>query len=176
MSVDDRARPLRRVLERVAATRLERLVGHPADHRVEVLADHRGLFGLAIRSPRPTSMSSARWIVTLIGANAASIGRPPSSIARSWCGRRRQDHDLVAGAQHAAGDLAGVAAVVVVRVGLRADDPLHREAHVDQVAIAAMRHVLEVLQQRRAGVPGHLGAALDDVGAGQRAQRDERMS
>ena len=62
----------------------------------------------------------------------------------------RQHDDVVAGAPDAAGDLAGVAAVVVVLVGHRPDHPLHREAPVVEVAVAGELDRLEVLEQRRA--------------------------
>ena len=84
-----------------------------------------------------------------------------------------QHHDLVAGAQHSAGHLAGVAAVVVVVLGDRPDDPLDGEADVDEVAIGGDVHVLEVVEQRRALVPGHLRRAPDDVVAVQRRDGDE---
>ena len=72
---------------------------------------------------------------------------------------RGQHDDLVARLEDAAGDLAGVAAVVVELVGLRAHDVLHREAGVDQVAVGGDVHVLEVVHQRRAVVPVHVLAS-----------------
>src|SRR5690606_4885914 len=89
-----------------------------------------------------------------------------------------EEGDLVAGLEHPAGDLAGVAAVVVqVGVGgpLRADDVLHRETHVDQVAVGGDVHVLQVVQQGGALVPRHVLRAGDDVVAVQRGDRDERQ-
>ena len=78
------------------------------------------------------------------------------------------------GSQHPGGDLAGVAAVVAVLGGLGADHVLHREAHVDQVAVAREVHRLEVVEQRRSLVPRHVGGAVDDVVAVERRDRDER--
>ena len=57
-----------------------------------------------------------------------------------------QHEHLVAGAQHAAGDLPGVAAVVALAV---ADDVLDREAQLGQVAVGRDLDRLEVLEQRR---------------------------
>jgi hypothetical protein len=85
----------------------------------------------------------------------------------------RQDHEFVALPEHSAGHLARVAAVVVVLRALRAHDPLHGEAHVDEVAVRGDVHRLEVVQERRALVPGRVGAALDHVVAVQGAHRDE---
>ena len=82
--------------------------------------------------------------------------------------------DLVAGPEHAARDLARVAAVVVVLVAHRPDHVLHREPGVDQVAVGADVDVLEVMQQRRALVPRRVRRVLDDVVAVQRRDRDER--
>ena len=84
---------------------------------------------------------------------------------------------LVARLEHPAGHLAGVAAVVVqgrVGGGVRPDDVLHREPDVDQVAVRRDVHVLQVVQQRRPVVPGHVAGPLDDVVAVQRGDRDER--
>ena len=86
-----------------------------------------------------------------------------------------QHHHLVARAEHAGGHLAGVAAVVVVLVAHRAHDPLHREARVDEVAVARPR-------ARAPGgsssdgpvVPGHVLGAVDHVVAVERRDRDER--
>ena len=128
-------------------------------------------------SPRLMSMSSASRMVTDIGANASSTG--PSAVSIDAIVRRearRQHHDLVARLEHAAGDLPGVAAVVVggvVGLVLRPDHVLHREAGVDEVAVGGDVHLLEVVQQRRALVPGHVGRAVDDVVAVQRRDRDE---
>ena len=84
----------------------------------------------------------------------------------------QHDH-LVARAEHARGDLARVAAVVVQLVRHRARDPLDREARVLEVAVGRHVHVLEVVEQRRALVPGHVLGALDHVVAVQRRDRDE---
>ena len=72
-------------------------------------------------------------------------------------------------------DLAGVAAVVVVLVGLRPDDVLDRETVVDQVAVRRDVDVLEVVAAASGrSYQRHVGRALDDVVAVQRADRDER--
>ena len=128
----------------------------------------------AIMSPRETSTSSSRRTVTDIGGNAS---------VTSWSNRSMpwifevmplgQHDDLVARLQHAAGDLAAVAAVVVVLVGLGADDVLHREPDVDQVAVGGDVDVLEVVHQGRAGVPAHVLGAVDDVVAVERRDRDD---
>ena len=71
------------------------------------------LFGRQIMSPREMSISSASRTVTDIGGNASSTGPSAVSIAAIGVVKPgRQHHDLVAGLEHAAGDLAGVAAVV----------------------------------------------------------------
>jgi hypothetical protein len=83
---------------------------------------------------------------------------------------------LVTGLEHPAGHLAGIAAVVVqARVGglVRPDHILHREPDVDQVPVGGDVHVLQVVQQRRAVVPGHARRPLDHVVAMQRGHRDE---
>ena len=66
----------------------------------------------------------------------------------------RQDENIVAGPPDAAGDLTGVAAVVVVVVGHRPDHPLHGEAAVREIAVARELDRLEVVQQRPALPPG----------------------
>ena len=108
------------------------------------------LCGRAITSPRETSTSSARRIVTDSGAKASSSGPSWVSIASIVVVLPGgQDDDLVARAEHAAGDLAGVAAVVVVLVAHRPDHLLDGEPVVDQVAVRGDVDVLEVVEQRR---------------------------
>ena len=72
------------------------------------------LFGRQIMSPREMSISSSSRTVTDIGGKASSTSPSAVSIGGD-AGReaRRQDHHLVALLEHAAGDLPGVAAVVV---------------------------------------------------------------
>ena len=111
--------------------------------------------------------------MTDCGGIAASSG--PSKVSTAATLRapaRRQHDDLVAGAPDPARDLAGVAAVVVMLVRHRADHPLHREAPVLEVAVGRDLDRLQMLEQRRARVPGHRLAAIDDVVALQRRHRD----
>ena len=111
--------------------------------------------------------------MTDCGGIAASSG--PSKVSTAATLRapaRRQHDDLVAGAPDAARDLAGVAAVVVMLVRHRPDHPLHREAPVFEVAVGGDLDRLEMLEQRRARVPGHRLAAIDDVVALERRHRD----
>ena len=161
-------------LMRVAPALLQRAVGHPAD-RGHQLA--RGLRGVGDAADEV----AARDVEVVLeqqghrhrreggveraveGLDGGDARRPPGG----------EDHDLVAGAQHAAGHLPGVAAVVVVLLGLRADHPLHGEARVVEVARRGDLDRLEVVQQRRSLVPGHVGRGLDDVVAVQRRDRDE---
>ncbi len=82
---------------------------------------------------------------------------------------RRQHHHLVALAEDAGRNRAGEAA----EVEIGADDVLHRETQVGQVAVAGDVHRLQVVQQRRAGVPRHRVALGRDVVALQRRHRDE---
>ncbi len=82
---------------------------------------------------------------------------------------RGKRHYLIAYADHARGDRAAV----TTEVGVRAQDVLHREAEVDQVAIAGDVDRLQVGEQRRPLVPGHACAAVNDVVSVQRADRDE---
>src|SRR5437868_3425766 len=63
----------------------------------------------------------------------------------------------------AARGLAGVAAMVVVLVGAWPNHPLHREAAAVEIAVGGDLYCLEVLEQRRAVVPGHVLRAVDDV-------------
>ena len=133
--------------------------------------------GSTSMSPRGTSISSSSRIVTDIPGAASSIG--PSAVSTAATRVRSPDgrtSDLVARAPDAAGDLAGVAAVVVVLVGHRADHPLHREAAVVEVAVARELDRLEVLEQRRPPSTTASGRdALDDVVAVERGDRDRDL-
>ena len=120
-------------------------------------------------------MSSASRIVVDCPGIASSIGPSIVSMAATvlrWPGR--QDDDRIAGAPGAAGDLARVAAVVVVLVRHRADHPLHREPAVGDVQVGGELDRLEVVEERRPGVPRHRLGPLDDVVALQSRDRDHR--
>ena len=80
---------------------------------------------------------------------------------------RGKRHHLGARPQLTAGDTAGVGAAVSGGV---AQDPLHREAQLARHAGGQLQR-LEVLEQRRAGVPAQPLRALDHVVAVQRAHR-----
>ncbi len=128
-----------------------------------------------IMSPRLMSRSSARRIVTDIGGNASSTG--PSAVSIAAIVDVNPDGSTMTSSpalNMPLGDLARVPAVVVVLVVARPDHVLHREPAVDEVAVGADVHLLEVVQQRRALVPRHVVGALDDVVALQRRDRDER--
>ena len=124
-----RAHRARRVLDGEPRARLERPLAHPADARLELARDDRRL-----RPGRRACRRARRRRRPRAGSSPTAAGPPPRA-ARRRLDRRdaraqpgRQHDDLVAGAPDAAGDLAGVAAVVVVLVRHRPDHPLHREA------------------------------------------------
>ncbi len=58
---------------------------------------------------------------------------------------------------------------------LRTDHVLHRETRVDQIAIRRDVHLLEMVQQRRPVVPGHVLGPGNDVVPQQRRDRNERQ-
>jgi hypothetical protein len=124
-------------------------------------------------SPRLTSSSSARRTVTACGRRRLERAVEGVDAGDRRRAPGRQDDDLVADAQGAAGDRAGVAAVVGPLGRHRPDDVLHREARGPGLAVVALDvHALEVLEQRRPVVPGHRRAAVHDVVALQRRHRD----
>ena len=92
----------------------------------------------------------------------------PATVVRPPAG---QDDDLVAGAHDAGSEPAGIAAVVAVLGASAADDVLHRHPRAAGPTGRRRRGTrLEVLEQRRAGVPGRAVGAVDDVVA-ERAPR-----
>ena len=165
----------RGVLDAVAAGRLERALRHPADHRLELARlVAGGCAGRQIMSPRDTSTSSSRRMVTDSGGNASSQ-RPVEGVdpGDPRLAPGGQHHHLVADPEHARGHLAGVAAVVVVLVRHRAHHPLDREARVHEVAVGRHVHVLQVVEQRGPLVPGHPLGAVHHVVAVEGRDRDE---
>ncbi len=86
-----------------------------------------------------------------------------------------QHEHVVAGPPDAAGNLARVAAVVVVLVRHRPDHPLHGEAAIGEVAVAGELDLLEVMQQRRALPPRHPVGRVDEVVAVERGDRDREL-
>src|SRR4051794_26639238 len=172
--LDQRAAHPGRVLDRELLTRGQRLVGHPADHRVDVLARLRGVLD-------PGDHVAAAHVDVVGEADGdrhrrEGLGDLLVEHVDGLDGRghpTRQDDDLVTGLEHPTGDLAGVPAVVVELVALRAYDVLHREAGVDQVAVGGDVDVLEVVHQRRAVVPRRVLRAGHDVVALERRDRDD---
>ena len=124
-------------------------------------------------SPRATSSSRSRRTATERGADAASRSLAEQLDARHdglLAGGQRDD--LVADADGAAGDAAGVAAAAAV-LALGADDPLHGHAQRAGGVGAVDRQVLEAGDERRAGVPRRdVADGIDDVVALERADRD----
>ncbi len=164
------------MLDRVDAAGDDRVVRHPAHDRLEVAVDRRPVV-------RPADHVPARDVEVAVEPDrhrhrCARLGqRPLGGVDRGDPGllpAGQHDHGI-ARAEHAGGDLPGVAAVVgVARVRTRPDHPLHREPAVDQVAVRGDVDVLEVVKQRRTLVPGHVLRAVDDVLAVHRRDRDER--
>jgi len=173
--VDDRLGGERRVLDRVAAAGAQRPVGHPAQVGRESRPSSGRSWGWEIRSPRETSTSSLRRIVTDIGGNASSNG---PSVRLDRFDRRlhaaRQHDDRVAGPHRRARDLARIAAVVVMRIPAARITHMHREAQVVEVAVATDLDRLEMLEQRQSAIPRHPLGAVDDVVAILGRERDER--
>ena len=128
IALDPRLHGLGGVLEQVRAVGLQRRLVHPDDRGVEAARGVRhGSTGGTSMSPRLTSISSSRQTVTDMGAKASS--RSPSQVTIDFTragAARGQDHDGVAAADDAGGDLAGEAAEIEVG----ADHVLHREAQV----------------------------------------------
>ena len=62
----------------------------------------------------------------------------------------------------------------MVLVGPRTHDELDRKAHIDEVAIRRNVKVLELIEERRSLVPGHVRGRVDDVVAAEGGDRDER--
>jgi len=171
-----RTRPAGGVLDRVDLVALERTVGvEPADLGRDVLRHH----GLVVRAAEHVAAADVDLVAQpdrdRAGRERLVDGLAETVDALDRGGEaRRQHHDLVAGTEDAAGDDAGVAAVVVVVVTHRTDHELHREARVDEVAVGADVHVLEVVEQRRSVVPRRVVGLARDVVAEQRRHRDER--
>src|SRR4051812_33225579 len=142
--LDDRARRVRGVLDRVAPAGAQRGVGHPAHVGGQVAGEGRAIAGAA-------DEIAARHVELVGQADRDAHGRDSRvqrAIERVDRGDRAralggEHEDLVAGAQHAAGDLPRVAAVVALAV---ADDVLDGEAQLGQVAVGLHLDRLEVLE------------------------------
>ena len=170
--LDRRAHRARRVLERVARARPQLGVAEPGDGRVELARGDRLAVG------RADQVAAAD--VEVVGEPDRDRERRDGLLERAVVGADlrdraaragRHDDHLVAGRERAAGELARVAALVVLAAA-RADRPLHREAQRVAGRVRAHLHGLEVLEQRRPVVPGRGVRALDDVVAVQRGDRD----
>ncbi len=86
------------------------------------------------------------------------------------CAPAGQGADLQPGSQHATLNTTGKAAEV--RVGPH--HKLHGKAQRSRTPFGnPQRHGFKGVQQRRARIPGHVGARVHDIVAGQRADRDQ---
>ncbi len=168
--VDHDARGVRRVLDRVARTSQQRCVGHPAHGRSQLARELRRVAGVAddvAARDVDLVLQQERHGHPGAGLVQRSVERVDPRDPRDLLGG--QHEHLLAGTQHAAGDLARVPAVVGLVV---ADDPLDREARPLEVAVVGDLHRLEVAEQRRPRVPGHVLRPVDDVVAVLGADRD----
>ncbi len=166
VSIDSTVARTRRVvcLSRKRCAGAQRVVGHPADLRLQPPRHLRGVV-------RPAHQVAAAD-VEVVGRHHGDRHRrerlrdralrPVDALDRRAVAGREHDH-LVARAQHAARHLPRVAAVVVLRAAARADRQLHREARGVEVAVGGDLDLLEVLEQRRPVVVGRVRGALDDV-------------
>ena len=163
--LDDRLGRARGVLDDVVPARLERrVVGHPAHGGVEFLRGVR----LVVY---PGDHVATRDVDVVGQADRDRHGRDglleptggPVDCGDGAGLSRWENDDFITGAHDATGDGARVAAVVGVLVGLRPDHVLDREADVHEVAIAGHIHGLQQVEQRPAGIPGHVVAGSDDV-------------
>ena len=136
-ALDDGAHGAGRVLDAEARTRQQRPLAHPADGRLERPRGHGLIVGI-------DEHVAARHVDLVLEpdrdghARRRLVDRAVGRVDRRDAGAQagRQHEHVVAGAPHAAGDLAGVAAVVVVLVGHRPDHPLDGEAAVGEIAVA----------------------------------------
>ena len=133
-----------------------RLVCHPDDGRLELIG--AGILGGGDDVAREQSIFGVRLSVTDWPAMACPVtvaGDDPVDPADP---ARRQDSDLVAEGDPAAGDLAGEAAETLVG----AADPLHRHPErLGGIGGAVDRHAFEMIEQSRTGIqPTHCCARL----------------
>ena len=85
----------------------------------------------------------------------------------------RQDHNFIAYAQNPTSNGAGVSAVVVVFGCTRANDVLHRKAHIDAIVIARGVHIFKMMQKRWSFKPAEVWSAINNVVAFQCANWQE---
>ncbi len=172
--LDQRAHRTGGVLEQHLVPGAQRPLVEVADGRLDVLGG---------RGSRPCGDQVAARDVEVVGEPDGDRLRGPREVrlpaervdAGHGAGEPGgQDGDRVSDAQYAGGQLARVAAVVGVLLGLRADHVLDREAGRLGARVAADRHRLQVLQQGRAAVPVHVRGGLDDVVPGQGGDRDRQ--
>ena len=154
--LDRRPHRARRVLERVAGAGAQRRVGHPARPSPRARAPRPARRrAREIRSPRPTSRSSASRTATDIGGNARSSG--PSSVLDRLDrrARARGQHDHLVARRAARRRRAGPRSRARRR-GRRAGGSSTAPGSAASSRLRSARDLdrLEVLEQRRPVVPG----------------------
>ena len=172
----DRLGLARRVLDDVALVGLEgSVVGEPADHGLELGAlvrpvtgpgDHLAADDVDLVVQRDRHRCGGRGLVQLRPARAPDRldrGLPPG----------RHDHHVVVDLDDPTRDGSGEGPVIQAVGALGADHVLHGEPDVGEVPVRGDVHVLEMVEQRRARVPGHGVRAVHHIVAPERRERHE---
>ena len=157
----------------VARGRIERLIAHPADLRVEFLHAFRLVVFPDNHVPAGQINVIVNVIVTLWGDRPSRWIVRPRKFQQSRFHAARKCNDFVPHFEDPGSNAPGVASEIPRLIQLRSDDVLDREPAILQVAVAAHVHFFEVLEQGTALVPGHVRRCIDHVIPQQRADGNE---
>ena len=148
------------VFDQIAPTSLGRILMHPNHHGFKFVADMRDVFNR-------NQHVAARHINLIFKRHRDShrseglIKRTVRAIDRFNFGflTRRQAGDFVADAHHAGSHRSTEPAEVQIRT----QDILHRQAHIDQVAVGRNIDVFQMVQESRPVVPVQVFAVINHV-------------
>ncbi|MND74614.1 hypothetical protein D3C80_662110 [compost metagenome] len=157
-------------LHQVRAPGQHRLFVHPHQGRLELVGHRRRRVG--------QGEHVAAADVDLVGQGQGHRLAATRLLQLAGGAEDAADHALLAGGQgtHALADAnaaGGDVAAVATEVEVRPVHPLHRQAE-RRIALQGFfqRHLFQVLEQARAGVPGGVGAGFEHVVAAQRGERN----
>ena len=156
-------------LQPVGPARQQGRVAHPQHMRGELVGHRRWIAGRGDHvATADVDLVGQGQGHRLAGEGACDLAVRAQHPGHGGAARRRQHHHRIARRHLAGGNRAGETAEVLVGPV----DPLHRQAQAAGRFAAVHLHRLQVLQQRRPGVPGRVRRSLEQVVALQRRQRD----
>ena len=157
-------------LQQILPLRQQRLVGHPQQMGVELVAAgwRRAVVGRQQVAAADVDLVGERQGHRLPGDGGGEVATGGDDAANGGTAPARPGADAVARPQGTGGYGAGIAA----EIGAGATHPLHRHAEGCRRLVLRRGSLFQRPQQGGTTIPRRLRAGLEEVGAGERRDRD----